>query len=115
MPDSPATTANPNDEPAEAARERGPVLPSPYATRPLPRLATFEPPGSEAKVLVMQARWAAGEGLFHPDDAGHGGQVTTTARPPGLMGMRPVVARYVRGIGRVLADGTVRQATRLRS
>lgn len=34
----------------------------------VPSEPTTEPPGSKAKVAVMQSRVARGEKLFHPDD-----------------------------------------------
>lgn len=39
--------------------------------RPLPDLPTVERPGSEAKIVVMADRFAAGRAVFHPDDVSY--------------------------------------------
>lgn len=40
--------------------------------RPLPPEPTRHPPGSPGKLAVLEERAAAGVGLHHPRDAGHG-------------------------------------------
>ena len=37
--------------------------------RPLPAEPTHHPPGTDEKMAVLERRAAAGEQLFHPDDA----------------------------------------------
>lgn len=43
--------------------------PDRFGSRPLPRRPTQAPPGSPAKVAVLEQRAARGECLWHPDDA----------------------------------------------
>lgn len=64
--------------------------------RPTPPRPTTAPPGTEAKILVMAARYAAGFHLYHPADA-KGGHEAARQRERVLRMIHEYAAAYSPG------------------